>query len=377
MSKRDYYEVLEVAKGASDDELKKSYRKLARKYHPDVNKDNPEAAEKFKEISEAYSVLSDSEKRSQYDQMGHAAFDGSAGGYGASGFDFSNMGDMSDIFETFFGGGRAGGSRNTGPKRGSDVRLDLRISFEEAAFGAEKEVNVAKREHCTACEGSGAAKGHSPETCPDCNGSGQINIIQNTMFGRVQSARTCPRCAGKGKIVKEPCTTCRGSGKTRRNKKITVKVPGGVDTGSRLRVTGEGEAGDVGAPSGDLYVYLYVEPHKFFKREDQTVWCDIPISIVQASLGAEVEVPTLDGKVTLKITAGTQPDTILRIKGKGFPSLRRAGERGDQMVKIKVIVPKKLSEKQKELLQQFEDSNRENLNPEENKFKKFFKNLFD
>ena len=378
MSKKDYYESLGVAKGASDDEIKKAYRTLARKYHPDVNKDNPEAADKFKEVSEAYSVLSDSQKRAQYDQMGHAAFDGSAGfGGGAGGFDFGGFSDMGDIFETFFGGGGARGGRQRGPEPGADLRYDLELTFEEAAFGAEKKISVNKLERCDDCGGSGAAAGSTTETCSECGGSGQVKVMQNTLFGRMATVTTCPKCNGDGKIIKNPCKTCSGKGRLKKSKTLTVKVPAGVDTGSRLRVSGEGEAGVKGAPSGDLYVYLFVKAHKFFTRDGQDVWCEVPINIIQASLGEDVAVPTLDGQVTLKIPAGTQPGTVLRIKEKGIPSLRRNGVRGDQKVRIKVVVPTKLSEKQKSLLRDFAQNNGENLNPEEKGFFRKIKDLFE
>ena len=377
MSKRDYYEVLGLNKGASDDELKKAYRKLARQYHPDVNKDNPEAAEKFKELSEAYAILSDPEKKSRYDQMGHAAFEGGSGFSGAEGFDFSGFGGgFEDIFENFFGGG-GGRSRHRGPEPGADLRYDLEITFEEAAFGVEKKISVSKQEKCDSCNGTGANENSKVETCSECNGTGQVKVMQNTLFGRMATVTTCPKCRGEGKTIKDPCKRCQGKGRLRKGKDITVKIPAGVDTGTRLRVSGEGEAGERGAASGDLYVYLFVKAHKFFKREEQNVWCEVPINIVQASLGAEITVPTLDGKVTLKIPEGTQPDSVLRIKGKGIPSLRRGGNRGDQMVRIKVIVPKGLSDKQKKLLNEFAASDGEALNPEEKGFWKKIKDLLD
>lgn len=382
MSKRDYYEVLGVSKTATQDELKKAYRKLARKYHPDLNKDNPEAAEKFKECNEAYSVLSDEQKRAQYDQFGHAAFEngGMGGGPGAGGFGgFGGFGGsgMEDIFDMFFGGqGRGGRSNNAGPQRGADLRFDLEISFEEAAFGLEKEISLNRSETCSHCHGEGAEPGSKVETCPDCHGSGYVRFTQNTMFGQMVNERPCSRCHGEGKIISTPCRECRGTGTVKKTKKLKVKIPAGVDNGSRLRVSGEGEAGLKGGPSGDLYVYLYVKPHKFFERDGTTVLCEVPINIVQATLGAEIKVPTLDGQVTMKIPEGTQPGKVLRIKGKGIPSLR-GGSRGDQLVRIKVVVPTKLSEKQKDALQKFADISKDNINPEEksflNKVKDFFK----
>ena len=355
MSKKDYYDVLGVSKTATADEIKKAYRKLARQYHPDVNKDNPEAAEKFKEASEAYSVLSDEQKRAQYDQFGHAAFEnggaGGAGGFGGfEGFGGFGGGGMEDIFDMFFGGqGRGARGSNAGPQRGADLRFDLEITFEEAAFGLEREISLYRDEQCPHCHGNGAEPGSKVETCPECHGSGEIRFTQNTMFGQMTNVRPCPKCHGEGKIISEPCKECRGQGTVKKNKKLKVKIPAGVDNGSRLRVAGEGEAGVKGGPSGDLYVYLYVKPHKFFERDGTTVYCEVPINIVQATLGDEIKVPTLDGQVVMKVPEGTQPGKVLRLKGKGIPSLRNS-TRGDQLVRIKVVVPQKLNEKQKDAL---------------------------
>lgn len=382
MSKRDYYEVLGVSKTATQDELKKAYRKLARKYHPDLNKDNPEAAEKFKECNEAYSVLSDEQKRAQYDQFGPEAFEngGMGGGPGAGGFGgFGGFGGsgMEDIFDMFFGGqGRGGRSNNAGPQRGADLRYDMEITFEEAAFGVEKEISLKRAERCEHCHGEGAEPGSKVETCPECHGSGYVRFTQNTMFGQMVNERPCSRCHGDGKIISNPCKECGGSGTVKKTKKLKVKIPAGVDNGSRLRVGGEGEAGLKGGPSGDLYVYLYVKPHKFFERDGTTVLCEVPINIVQATLGAEIKVPTLDGQVTMKVPEGTQPGKVMRLKGKGIPSLRGGG-RGDQLVRMKVVVPTKLTDKQKDALQKFADISKDNINPEEksflNKVKDFFK----
>lgn len=382
MSKRDYYEVLGVSKTATQDELKKAYRKLARKYHPDLNKDNEEAAEKFKECNEAYSVLSDDQKRAQYDQFGHAAFEnggmGGGGGFGGAG-GFSGFGGsgMEDIFDMFFGGqgGRGGNRAKSGPQRGADLRFDLEISFEEAAFGLEKEINLYRDETCDHCHGEGAEPGSKVESCPECNGTGYVRFTQNTMFGQMVNERPCSRCKGEGKIISEPCKECRGKGTVKRNKKLKVKIPAGVDNGSRLRVSGEGEAGAKGGPSGDLYVYLYVKPHKFFERDGTTVLCEVPINIVQATLGADIKVPTLDGQVTMKVPEGTQPGKVLRLKGKGIPSLR-GGSRGDQLVRIKVVVPTKLSDKQKDALRKFADISKDNINPEEKSFMDKVKDFF-
>lgn len=375
VSKRDYYEVLGVSKNASDDEIKKSFRKLARKYHPDVNRDDPKVAEvKFKEANEAYEVLSDSKRREQYDQFGHAAFDGSGGGAGGfGGFSSGGAGGFGDIFDMFFGGqGGFGGSRQPGPERGSDLRYDLEIEFKEAAFGKEVELNIPRTEECDSCHGSGAAPGTHPETCPTCKGAGQVQFAQNTPFGRMVNTKVCDRCGGEGKIVHTPCKACGGKGKKRVKRKISVKVPAGVDNGSRIRVSNAGEAGTRGGSTGDLYVYIFVKPHKLFQREGTEVICEVPITFVQASLGDEIEVPTLDGNVKMKIPEGVQSGTILRLKNKGIPHLRGQG-RGDQHVKVKVLTPQKLNEKQKDMLREFAQASGENVNPEQKSwFKKFF-----
>ncbi|MDU4959817.1 MAG: molecular chaperone DnaJ [Sporomusaceae bacterium] len=377
MSKRDYYEVLGVPKSATEDELKKAYRKLARKYHPDLNPDNKEEAErKIKEINEAYEVLSDSQKRAQYDQFGHDAFQAGQGGAGYNPFGggAAGAGGFSDIFDMFFGqAGFGGGGQRNGPERGADLRFDMEISFEQAAFGVETEVQIPRTEECATCHGSGAAAGTHPETCPQCKGSGQTQVVQNTPFGRMVNVRTCERCRGEGKIVHTPCRDCKGQGRVRRSRKIKVKIPAGVDTGSRLRVAHEGEAGLRGGPQGDLYVYIFVKSHKLFAREGNDVLCEVPVSFVQAALGDEIDVPTLDGKVKMRVPEGTQSGTILRLKDKGIPYLRGNG-RGDQNVRIKVVTPHKLNEKQKQLLQDFARASGENINPEE---KGFFKKMKD
>ena len=384
--KRDFYEVLGVSKDASADDIKKAYRKLARKYHPDLNKDNPEAAEKFKECSEAYSVLSDDQKRAQYDQFGMAAFEnggaGGAGGFGGfegfGGFGTGGFGNgMEDIFDMFFGGagGRRGSQADKGPQRGGDLRFDLNLTFEEAAFGVEKEISLYRDETCDHCHGDGAEPGSKVETCPDCHGTGQIRVVQNTVLGQMQTVRPCPKCHGEGKIISGPCHECRGTGTVKKQKNLKVKVPAGVADGSRLRVANEGAAGPKGGPNGDLYVYLFVKPHKFFERDGNDVYCEVPINIVQASLGAEVEVPTLDGKVVMKVPEGTQPGRVMRLRGKGIPRLRGTG-RGDQLVRIKVVVPTKLTERQKAVLRNFADVAKDNINPEEKSFLNKIKDLF-
>ncbi len=383
--KKDYYDVLGVSKTATADEIKKAYRTLARKYHPDLNKNNPAAADKFKEVSEAYSVLSDANKRAQYDQFGHAAFEnggagaGGPGGFGGfgggGGFGGFETGGMDDIFDMFFGGqGRKNHSSN-GPQRGSDLRFDLEITFEEAAFGVEKEISIYRDEQCSHCHGSGAEPGSKVETCPECHGTGEIRFVQNTMFGQMQNVRPCSKCHGEGKIISKPCRECHGKGTVKSNKKLKVKIPAGVDNGSRLRVAGEGAAGAKGGPSGDLYVYLNVRPHKFFERSGVNVYCEVPINIVQATLGDEIEIPTLDSKIIMKVPSGTQPGTVLRLKGKGIPSLR-SGVRGDQMVRIKVVIPKKLNDRQKQALKDFASISKDNINPEEKSFLHKIKGLF-
>jgi len=373
VSKRDYYEVLGISKGASEDEIKKAYRKMAKKYHPDANRDNPqEAQEKFKEVNEANEVLSNPEKRAQYDQFGHAAFEGGAGAGG-----FGGGGGFSDIFDMFFSGGAGGfgGARRPGPEKGSDLRYDLEISFEEAAFGKETEIQIQRMDNCKECHGSGAAPGTHPETCPQCHGTGQVQQIHDTPFGRMVNARPCSRCRGTGTLINSPCRHCHGKGQVRAKRKINIKIPAGVDSGSRLRVSGEGEPGVRGGPSGDLYVYLFVKSHQIFQRDGQEVFCEVPVSMVQATLGDEIDVPTLDGKEKLKIPAGTQPGTVFRLKEKGIPSLRGRG-RGDQHVKIKVIIPQKMNDRQRELLKEFAVQGGDHVHAEQKSFFNKMKDLF-
>ena len=380
-AKRDYYETLGVNKSADKEAIKRAYRKLAKKYHPDTNAGNPHAEEMFKDVTEAYNVLSDEKKRKLYDEFGfaglqegfseEAARQAAQGGFGGFG-----GGGMDDIFDMFFGGqGRGRGGREAGPQRGADLRFDMEITFEEAAFGVEKEINLYRDETCDHCHGDGAEPGSKVETCPECHGSGYVRFTQNTMFGQMVNERPCSKCHGEGKIISNPCKECRGKGTVKKNKRLKVKIPAGVDNGSRLRVSGEGEAGAKGGQSGDLYVYLYVKPHKFFERDGTTVLCEVPVNIVQATLGAEIKVPTLDGQVTVKVPEGTQPGKVLRLKGKGIPSLR-GGQRGDQLVRIKVVVPTKLNEKQKEALRSFGEISKDNISPEEKSFFNKIKNLF-
>ena len=355
--KRDYYEVLGVDKSASADEIKKAYRKIAKANHPDQHPGDKACEERFKEANEAYEILSDEDKRKKYDQFGHAAFDPSAGygqgGYGGfGGFeDIFGGGGFGDIFSSIFGGG--GQSRNpNAPRRGEDVRATLNISFEEAAFGCEKEVTAPRIEQCPDCKGTGCAPGTTAETCPDCKGTGTVRTTQRTPFGMAQSTGPCSKCRGSGKIIHQPCSTCRGMGKIRRNHKMTVKVPAGIDDGQAIPISGCGNAGSNGGPAGDLLVGIIVRPHPIFEREGTSVYMEQEISYAQAALGAEVEVPTLDGRVKLTIPEGTQPGAVFRMRGRGIPSLRGGG-RGDQFVSVKLAVPRNLTGSQKELLRQF------------------------
>jgi molecular chaperone DnaJ len=360
-TKRDYYEILGVDKKSSADEIKSAYRKLAMQYHPDRNK-APDAEEKFKEISEAYAVLEDQTKRQQYDQFGHAGIDqrysqedifrGAAPDIEdiLRGFGFGGGGGRGgSIFDTFFSGGE---ERREGPRRGSDMLYELAIEFEEAAAGKRVDLEFPRNETCDVCKGSGAKPGTFPKTCPVCRGTGQVSRAQNTPFGRFMTTSTCGTCRGAGNVIEYQCTTCHGSGIVQKKRKLEVKIPPGVDSGSRLRVTGEGEAGQKGGPPGDLYVEIYVKPHKIFTRHENDVVMEASISFTQAALGDEIPVPTLDGKATMKIPAGTQNGQVFRLRGKGFPGLHGSGK-GDELVKIKVEVPTKLNEKQKQLLKEF------------------------
>ncbi|HBN08120.1 MAG TPA: molecular chaperone DnaJ [Cyanobacteria bacterium UBA8530] len=343
MSKRDYYEVLGVSRQASDEEIKKAYRRLARQYHPDVCKD-PGAEKQFKEIAEANEVLSDEKKRSRYDQVGHAGNDD--GGFGFDGF---------DIFEAFFGGASRGRGQRKRAERGSDLRVDLELSFEEAVFGVEKTIESHRLESCKTCDGSGAKAGSKVETCPLCHGAGQIQQMQRTLLGQFTHIATCPKCEGEGKIVDQPCPDCRGSGKERKLKKLQVKIPAGVDSGAHLRINGEGDAGSRGGPPGDLYLVLFVKAHERFARRELDILTIQPLSFVQASLGAEVTVETLDGPRKLKIPAGTQYGTVFPLKGLGIPALGTA-RRGDLLAEIRIEVPTKLTEEQADILRRFEET---------------------
>ena len=359
-NKRDYYEVLGVQKGASEEEIKKAYKKMARKYHPDLNPGDKDAEEKFKEVNEAYEVLSDSEKKARYDQFGFAGVDpnfgAGGGGYGGgAGFDF---GDLGDIFGSFFGGGFGGGQtrRNpNAPQRGESIRMNLTISFEEAAFGCEKELELDRYESCETCHGSGAAPGTSPETCPDCGGSGVVQTRRQTPMGVFASTAPCSRCGGRGKIIKEPCKDCRGSGMVRRRRKIQASVPAGIDNGQTISLRGQGHAGSNGGPSGDLLITVMVRPHEIFRREGTSVFCEAPITFTQAVLGAELEIPTIDGRVKYTIPEGTQTGTVFRLRGKGIPVLNGRG-RGDQYVTVTIETPRDLNREQKEALKRFSET---------------------
>lgn len=350
MSKRDYYEVLGVSKGADEKELKKAYRRVAMKYHPDRNPDDRDAEEKFKEASEAYEVLSDSQKRSVYDQYGHAGME--QGGFGGGGFGGGGAGGFSDIFGDVFGDifGGGGGGRRGGPSRGSDLRYSLDLSLEEAVKGKTVKIKVPTLVSCKTCDGSGAKPGTSPTTCTTCGGHGQVRMSQG--FFSVQ--QTCPNCRGTGKMISDPCTSCHGQGRIEETKTLSVKVPPGVDTGDRIRLAGEGEAGEDGGPAGDLYVQVHVRDHEFFQRDGKNLYCEVPISIFDAILGGEIEVPTLDGRVKLRVPAETQTGKLFRLRGKGVAPVR-GGSAGDLMCRVVLETPVNLSGKQKDLLEQLRD----------------------
>ncbi|MBP0979313.1 MAG: molecular chaperone DnaJ [Oscillospiraceae bacterium] len=382
-NKRDYYEVLGLNKGASSDEIKKAYRKKAKEYHPDINPDNKDAAEKFKEVNEAYEVLSDSQKKAAYDRFGHAGVDPSysgGAGYGASagGFSgFSDFGGFEDILENFFGGGfsssRSSRSRGVNsPTKGEDIIVGLSLSFIEAALGCKKTISFTRKEKCSACSGTGAKKGTSPQVCQTCQGTGQIRVEQRTPFGVMSSVRPCHVCGGKGKIVKDPCPECHGIGKISRNIKMEVNVPAGIDDGQTFVLKSQGDSGNNGGPSGDLGVKVRVAKHEIFKRDGYDIYCELPLTFTQAVFGEEVTVPTIDGKVKYNITEGTQPGTTFRLRNKGVPYVNGKG-RGDQYVKVNIEVPKNLNNKQKEQLKAFEET----LNHDKNysKRKSFFDKL--
>lgn len=381
-TKRDYYEVLGVSKSADATEIKKAYRKLAMKYHPDKNQGDKEAEEKFKEINEAYEVLSDETKRKNYDQFGHEGVNGQgfggAGGFGGQGFGgFDDI--FGDIFGDMFGGGFGGGRpRRRGPERGADIRQRINISFEEAAFGKKVQVKINRSEECNECHGSGAKPGTSKKTCSTCNGSGQVQSVQRTPFGNIASTRTCSTCNGEGEVIESPCTKCHGKGSIRKTKTIEVDIPAGIDEGQMIKLSGQGELGTRGGPRGDLYIEVNVKSHQLFTREGYDVYLEMPITFAQATLGDKIQVPTLDGKVEYEIPEGTQTGTVFRLKGKGIPKLR-SNVRGDQYVKVTVEIPKKLNDKQKELVRQFAKECGEEVHERQqslsNKIDSFFKNL--
>ncbi len=359
-TKRDYYEVLGVDKNADTAAIKKAYRTLGKKYHPDANPGDKEAEAKFKELSEAYAVLSDPEKRSKYDQFGHAAFDPTAGGAGGGfgGFDFGGMdfGDIfGDIFGDMFGGGRRSRSAYNGPMQGANIRKGIRITFEEAIFGCEKELDVILKDECTTCNGTGAKPGSAPETCPKCGGRGQVVFTQQSFFGMVQNVQTCPDCRGTGKIIRERCSDCGGTGYTQSKKKIAVTVPAGIDNGQSIRIRGKGEPGTNGGPRGDLLVEITVSRHPIFGRQDMNIFSTAPMSFVQAALGGEVRIKTVDGDVLYTVSPGTKTDTKIRLRGKGVPSLRDKKIRGDHYVTLVIETPERLSSEAKELLRKFDE----------------------
>lgn len=382
--KRDYYEVLGVDKNADEATIKKAYRALAKKYHPDMNPGDKEAEKKFKEASEAYAILSDPEKKKQYDQFGHAAFEGGAGGYG--GFDF-NSADFSDIFGDifgdFFGGGRRSRGSN-GPMKGANIRTSVRITFEEAVFGVDKEIELTLKDECKTCHGSGAKPGTSPETCSKCGGKGQVVFTQQSFFGTVRNVQTCPECNGTGKVIKEKCADCRGTGYIASRKKIQVSIPAGIDNGQSVRIREKGEPGVNGGPRGDLLVEVIVARHPIFQRQDYNIYSTVPVSFAVAALGGDVVVDTVDGRVIYEVKPGTQTDTKVRLKGKGVPTLRNKEIRGDHYVTLVVQTPERLTHEAKELLRQFDALTGDSLNaaqnlqgekaePKDNKKKKFWK----
>lgn len=377
--KRDYYDVLGVSKGASDDEIKKAYRTLAKKYHPDRNPGNKEAEEKFKEAQEAYEILSDPQKRQMYDQYGHAGVDPNYGGGAGFGGGYGGFEDLGDIFSSFFGGGFGGfgGQANPNrPRRGDDAHASTIISFEEAAFGLKKEVEVIRIENCETCSGTGAAPGTSTETCTQCHGTGQVRVQQRTAFGVMSTTRVCDKCGGTGQIIKSPCQTCKGKGKVRRTRKIKVNIPAGIDDGQTLCIRGEGNAGSRGGPAGDLMVSVSVRPHPLFERRGSDVFLEVPISFADACLGTDLEVPTLDGKVLQKIPAGTASHTTFRLQNRGIQHLNSRG-RGDQYVKVTVEVPKNLTNEQKERLMDFDRAMKGGAKPIVSDEKEGKKNFID
>lgn len=374
---KDYYEVLGVKRDASDDEIKKAFRKMALKYHPDKNPGDKEAEEKFKEINEAYQVLSDPQKRSQYDQFGTTDFNGQGGFGGFEGFGGGGFGGFSDIFGDIFDIFGTGGGRkpHNGPQRGADIEHRITLTFEEAAFGVKKDIDIFRYETCTTCNGSGAKPGTSPKTCDKCRGTGQVRSQRNTAFGSFVSVNTCDKCHGEGRIIETPCPSCNGAGKVRRKRVISINIPAGVDNGNTIPLRGEGELGTKGGPPGDLYIHIRVTPHKIFKRQGVDIMCEVPISFIKAALGGEITVPTLEGNQKHSISEGTQPGTVIKLKGKGIPKLRGNG-RGDLYVQLNVEIPKKLNDRQRDLLnklaQEFGEAGTEGKKSFMDKFKDAF-----
>lgn len=367
--KRDYYEVLGVDRGATDDQIKKAYRKLAKENHPDLHPGDKAAEARFKEINEAYEVLSDQEKKARYDQYGHAGVDPNfgAGGFGgAEGFDF---GDLGDLFGSFFGGGFGGGRRTNpnAPQRGESIRMSVAISFEEAAFGCEKEITVDRSETCDTCHGNGCAPGTTPEVCPDCHGTGQVQVRRQTPMGVFATSSVCTRCGGTGRIIHQPCRDCHGTGTVHVRKKIMASIPAGIDNGQTISIRGQGSAGRNGGPAGDLLITITVRPHELFRREGTSVLCEVPITFSQAVLGAELEIPTIDGKVKYTLPEGTQSGTTFRLKGKGIPALNGHG-RGDQYVTVYIETPRNLTREQKDAMRKFAEALGENNYEERKKF---------
>jgi len=373
MEKRDYYEVLGISRNASEDEIRNAFRNLARKYHPDVN-DAHDAEERFKEINEAYGVLSDDEKRAAYDRFGHQGVKAANGGMDWS----ANISDFEDILGDLFGfggfGGRSRTRRRTSPRRGADLQYRVRLDFEEAVFGVEKEIEITRDETCSTCDGSGAKPGTSPQSCPQCGGRGEVRQTRQTLLGSMVQVTTCPTCNGEGKTIDTPCPTCSGKGTERKTRKKKVNIPAGVDDGTRIRLTGEGQPGQNNGPPGDLYVLIHVRPHKYFRRRNHDILLDLDVNIAQATLGAKVEVPTVDGDVKLKIPPGTQPGSVIRMRGKGVPRLRNNG-RGDQLVVVNVRIPESLEEEDRELFEQLAERMDSEVLPQERGFFDRLKNV--
>ena len=378
MTQRDYYEVLGLDKNADADAIKRAYRQLAKKYHPDLNPGNAEAEKNFKEVNEAYSILSDADKKAKYDQFGHAAFDPTAGGgYGGGGFSggFGDFGDLGDIFGSIFGGAFGGGTqRRNGPQRGDDVMARVTLTFEEAAFGCKKDIGYNRLHKCPACSGSGAEAGTSAETCPDCRGSGQRVVVQRMGGMSFQSKTTCEKCRGTGKFIKSPCQKCRGSGLERETRKLTVNIPAGIDNGERIALRGQGCEGKNGGSAGDLIIEVTVRSHSVFERDGVNIYCDVPVTVAEATLGAEIEVPTLEGTVKYSLDEGTQPGTVFTLRGKGIPYVNdRNNRRGDLVCTVVVEIPRGLSDKQKDAMRQFAEACGEKNYGKKSKFAKNFK----